>query len=150
MPIWKLKTAMYGTQVASSRWQRLVRETLCDGHWKMLTSVPCVGYNEKHDQWCCFTETISLLRVTTARSANWMACWVHSRSSACRASVQQLVAKMSCCTEGYSGANLDSRFGRIPNTWTRWAKLCCWKMRDLLQHHSHVILERERPTRCAS
>ena len=26
--IWKLKKAMYGTQVANSRWQRLVRETL--------------------------------------------------------------------------------------------------------------------------
>ena len=27
----------------------LVRETLRDGHWKVLTSVPCVAYNEKED-----------------------------------------------------------------------------------------------------
>ena len=37
---------MCGTQFASSRWHRLVRETLCDGHWNVLTSVPCVAYNE--------------------------------------------------------------------------------------------------------
>ena len=24
----------------------LVRDTLCDGHWKVLTSDPCVAYNE--------------------------------------------------------------------------------------------------------
>ena len=30
--IWRLLRATYGTQVASSGWQRLVRETLCDGH----------------------------------------------------------------------------------------------------------------------
>ena len=35
--IWRLLRAMYGTQVASSRWQRLVRETLCDGHRKVLS-----------------------------------------------------------------------------------------------------------------
>ena len=45
---------MYGTQVASSRWQRLVRETLCDGHWKVLTCVPCVAYNETEDSLVMF------------------------------------------------------------------------------------------------
>ena len=45
---------MYGTQVASSRWQRLVRETLCDGHWKALTCVPCVAYNETEDSLVMF------------------------------------------------------------------------------------------------
>ena len=38
--------AMYGTEDASSRWQSLVRETLCDGHCKVLTCVQCVAYNE--------------------------------------------------------------------------------------------------------
>ena len=47
--IWKLLKAMYGTQVESSRWQKLVRETLCHCQWKNLTSVPCVGYNETED-----------------------------------------------------------------------------------------------------
>ena len=52
--IWKLLKAMYRTQVASSRWERLVRETLCDGHWKVLTSVPCVTYNETEDSLVMF------------------------------------------------------------------------------------------------
>ena len=52
--IWRLLKAMYGTQVASSRWQRLVRETLCDGHWKVLTYVPCVAYNETEDSLVMF------------------------------------------------------------------------------------------------
>ena len=37
--IWRLLKDMYGTQVASSRWQS-------DGHWKVLTCVPCAAYNE--------------------------------------------------------------------------------------------------------
>ena len=41
--IWKLLKAMYGTQVGSSRWQRLVRETLYDDDWKVPTSVSCVA-----------------------------------------------------------------------------------------------------------
>ena len=52
--IWRLLKAMYGTQVASSRWQRLVRETLCDGHWKVLTCVPCVTHNETEDSLVMF------------------------------------------------------------------------------------------------
>ena len=39
--IWKLMKAIHGTQVVSSPWQKLVRETLCDGHWRVLTCVPC-------------------------------------------------------------------------------------------------------------
>ena len=52
--IWRLLKAMYGTQVASSRWQRLMRETLCDGHWKVLTCVQCVAYNETEDSLVMF------------------------------------------------------------------------------------------------
>ena len=52
--VWKLLKATYGTQVASSRWQRLVRETLCDSDWKVLTSVPCVAYNETEDSLVVF------------------------------------------------------------------------------------------------
>ena len=80
MTIWKLLKAMNGTQVANSRWQRLVRETVCDRHWKVLTSVPCVAYNETEDSLVMF-------------HGDWMKCWEHSRSSACRAWVQQLVVR---------------------------------------------------------
>ena len=52
--IWKLLKAMYGTQFASSRCQRFVRETLCDGQWKVLTSVPCVAHNETEDSLVMF------------------------------------------------------------------------------------------------
>ena len=41
--IWRLSKAMYGTQVASLLWQRLVRKTLCDGHWEVLTCGPCLA-----------------------------------------------------------------------------------------------------------
>ena len=52
--IWRLLKAMYGTLVASLRWQRLVRETLCDGHWKVLTCAPCVAYKETEDSLVMF------------------------------------------------------------------------------------------------
>ena len=52
--IWRLLKAMCGTEFASSRWQRLERETLCDGHWKVLTCVPCVAYNETEDSLVMF------------------------------------------------------------------------------------------------
>ena len=72
--IWKLLKAMYGTQVAVSCWQRLVRETLCDGHWRVLTSVLCVANNEKEDSLVFFfTETISLRRVIKRLSAEYAA-----------------------------------------------------------------------------
>ena len=45
---------MYGTQVASSLWQRLVRETLGAGDWKVLVSIPCVAYNRKEDSMVIF------------------------------------------------------------------------------------------------
>ena len=111
--IWKLLQAMYGKQVASSRWQKLVRETLCDGHWKVLTSVPCVAYNETEDSLVMFHGDDSWLKVTTV---HWTS-WKYSRSSACRALVQQLVVKGCFCTGRYDGTNLDSRIDQIPNTW---------------------------------
>ena len=52
--VWRLKRAMYGTQVASSLWQRLVRETLGAGSWTVLKSIPCVAYNEKEDSLVIF------------------------------------------------------------------------------------------------
>ena len=63
--VWKLLKAMYGTQVAS-RWQRLVRVTLRDGCWTVLTSVPCVAYNEKEESSVMFHgDGFFWLRVTT-------------------------------------------------------------------------------------
>ena len=45
--IWKLLKAVHGTQVASLRWQRLARGTLCEDRWKVPISVPCVGYKQQ-------------------------------------------------------------------------------------------------------
>ena len=37
-----------------------MHEALCDGHWRVLTSVPCVLFTmRKKIRWCHFTETIS-------------------------------------------------------------------------------------------
>ena len=91
--IWKLLKAMYGTQVASSRWQRFVRETLCDGHLKVLTSVPCVARNETEDSLVVFHGVDFLLKVTTVHWTSWMKCWVRSRSNACHVLVQQQVVR---------------------------------------------------------
>ena len=148
--IWKLLKAMYGTQVASSRWQRLVRETLCDGHWKVLTSVPCVAYNEKEDSLVLFhgddvlaeSQDSSLDRVDEVLGAFEIKRMPRIGPAAGR--------EVSFYTEGYGGTNLDPRIDQIPNTWTRSSRPCRWKMRDLLQDHSHVTLDRVKPTLCAS
>ena len=126
------------------------RDTLCDGHWKVRSGVPCVACNEKEDSVVLFHgddflaegHDSSLDKVDEVLGA--------LRSSACRALVQQLVVKVSFCTRGDGGTNLDARIDQIPNTWTRWSSLRRWKMRDLLQHHSHVTLERDKPTLCAN
>ena len=115
--IWKLLKAMYGTQVASSRWQRFVRETLCDGHLKVLTSVPCVARNKTEDSLVVFHGVDFLLKVTTVHWTSWMKCWVRSRSNACHVWVQQQVVRACFCTGRYDGTNLDSRIDQIPNTW---------------------------------
>ena len=52
--IWKLLKAVHGTQVASLRWQRLARGTLCEDRWEVTISVPCVGYNETKDSLVVF------------------------------------------------------------------------------------------------
>ena len=54
--IWRLPRAMHGTLVASSCWRRLVRERLCDSQWEILTSMPCVGYNETEGPLAMFHE----------------------------------------------------------------------------------------------
>lgn len=52
--IWLLKKAMYGTQIASAMWQKLVRETLENGGWLPLISTSCVAYNSKEDSLLIF------------------------------------------------------------------------------------------------
>ena len=47
--VWRLRKAMYGTQVAAKAWQSRVREVLLAGGWEPVWSVPCVCYNEKED-----------------------------------------------------------------------------------------------------
>ena len=148
--IWKLLKVMYGTQVASSRWQRLVRETLCDGHGKFSQACRLLHTIGKKTHWCCFTETMSWQKVTTAHWTKWMKCWVRSRSSACRALVLQLVVGVSFYTEGYGGTNLGSSYRPDPkhvdafvDTLSLEDGKTCW------QDHSHVTLDRVKPTLCA-
>ena len=106
--IWRLLRAMYGTQVANSRWQRLVRETLCDGHLKVLTCVPCVAYNETDDSsvMCHGDDFLAEGHDSSLDKLDEVFGQL-LRSSACRALVQQLVVKGCFCTERSDGANLD-------------------------------------------
>ena len=146
--IWKLLKAMYGTQVASLRWKMLVREALSHGQWEVLTSVWCVAHNEKEDTLVLFhgDDFLAEGHDSSLDKLDEVLGAFETR----RLPAQQPVVKVSFCARGYCGTNLGSRVDQIPNTWTRWSRLCCWKMRDLLQHHSRVTLERDKPTLCTS
>ena len=52
--IWKLKKAMYGTQIAAKAWQQKVREVIGAGGWEPIWSMACVAYNEKEDSMLIF------------------------------------------------------------------------------------------------
>ena len=41
--LWDVSVAFFHAAIEEEV-QRLVRETLCDGHWKVLTCVPCGAY----------------------------------------------------------------------------------------------------------
>ena len=56
----KLLKAVHGTQVASLRWQRLARGTLCEDRWTVPISVPCVGYNETKDSLVVFHGDVTM------------------------------------------------------------------------------------------
>ena len=114
----KLLKAMHGTQVASSRWQRLVRDTLCDGHWKVLTSVRCVAYNETEDSLVMFHgddilaegHDSSLDKLDEVLGAFEIKRLPRMGPTAGREGV-------CLCTGRYDGTNLDSRTDQIQNTW---------------------------------
>ena len=91
-------------------------------------ALPLLYTMKKKTHLCCFTDTISLLKVTTSRCANLIRCWVCSRPSECRALARQLVVEVSFCTEGHCGVTLDFRTDQIPNTLTRWLEPCRWKV----------------------
>ena len=77
--------------------------------------------------------------------------WVCSRSNDGHALVQLQVVKVCFWTRRHDGTNLDSHIDQIPNTWTALVEtLSLWKTRDLLQRISHVTLERDKQTLCAS
>ena len=77
--IWKLLKAVHGTQVASLRWQRLARGTLCEDRWEVLKSVPCVGYNETKDSLVVFHGDVTTILSTTAgalmHGGHWPVMW---------------------------------------------------------------------------
>ena len=116
--IWKLLKVMYGTQVASSRWQRLVRETLCDRHWKVLTSVRCVAYDGTEDSLAVFDgddilgegHDSSLDKLDEVLGASEIKPLPRMGPTAGREGV-------FLCTGRYDGTNLDSRTDQIQNTW---------------------------------
>ena len=76
---WKLLKAVHGTQVASLRWQRLARGTLCEDRWKVPISVPCVAYNETKDSLVVFHGDVPTILSTTAgalmNGGHWVVMW---------------------------------------------------------------------------
>ena len=114
--IWKLLKAMYRTQVASSRWQRLVRETLCDGHWTVLTSVPCVAYNETEDSLVvCHGDNILVEGHDSSLDKLDEVFEIKRLPRVGPTAGREGVFLF--CTGRYDGTNLDSRIDQIPSTW---------------------------------
>ena len=76
--IWKLLKAVHGAQVASLRWQRLARGTLCEDRWKVF-SVPCVGNNETKHSLVVFHGDVTTILSTTAgalmQGGHWLVMW---------------------------------------------------------------------------
>ena len=62
----KLLKTMFGRQVASLRWQRPGRGTLCEDWWKVLRSVPCVGYSGTEHSLVVFHGDVTIRSSTTA------------------------------------------------------------------------------------
>ena len=52
--VWKLKKAMYGTQIAAKAWQQKVREVIAAGGWVPIWSMACVAYNATEDSLLIF------------------------------------------------------------------------------------------------
>ena len=71
--------AVHGTQVASSRWQTLARGTLCEDRWKVIISVPCVGYHETKDSLVVFHGDVTTILSTTSgalmHGGHWLVMW---------------------------------------------------------------------------
>ena len=72
----KLLKVVHGTQVASLLWQRLARGMLCEDRWKVLMSVPCVGYNEVKDSLVVFHGEVTTILSTTVGALTHGGHWV--------------------------------------------------------------------------
>ena len=110
----KLKKVMYGTEVANSGWHKLVRETLCNGQCKVLTSVLCVASNQKEDSMVLFHGDDSLAEGHDSS--------LDKLDDVLGAFQTKRLPRIGSTTgrEGvflYSGTNLDPRI-QIPSTWT--------------------------------
>ena len=141
--VWKLLNAMYGTQVASSRWERLVRERLCDRHWKVLTSVPRVAYNETEDSSVVFHgddflaegHDSSLDKLDTVLDSFEIKRLPRIGPTASREGV--FLHRMIRWNESGFPYRPDPKLVDVFD-----CVFCHQKTRDLLQRHTHVTQER--------
>ena len=130
------------------RLQVHVGKEWCGKH--CVTCVPCVAYNENEDSLVLFDgddffaegHDSSLDKLDEVLGAFEIKRLARIGPTASGEGV--------FLHKGSDGTSLDSRMDHIPNTRTRWLKLCHWKTRDLLEHHAHVTLETDKPTLCAS
>ena len=94
-----------------------MRETLCDGHWKVLTCVPFVAYNETEDSLVMFHGD-DFLAEGRGSSLDKLDKVLGAFEIKRLPRIGPTAGRAGCfCTERSDGTNLDSRIDQIPNTW---------------------------------
>ena len=99
---------------------------------KISKSCRVCAHNEKEDSLVLFHGDDFLAESRDTSLDKLDECWMHSRSDACHAFVQQLVVRVLLQND------------TVERIWI----LVSWKMRDMLQHHMYVSLEKDKPTLC--
>ena len=89
-----------------SRWQGLARGRLCEDRWKVLISVPCVGYNDIKDSLVVFHGDVTRILSTTAGALMHGSHWLVMRSV--MREVRDLSSCESECHGKESGAARES------------------------------------------
>ena len=135
---WKLLKAVHGTQVASLRWQRLAREASCEDRWKVLISVPCVGYNETKDSLVVFT-ILSTTAGALMHEGHWLVMWSVMRE------VRDLSSCVSECLGKESRAMRESLMSYICRKDKEQMETCavanCMVQRLGTRKHCHVVVK---------
>ena len=112
--IWKLLKAVHGTQVASLRWQKLARGTLCEDRWKSYHK-----HNETKDSLVVFHGDVTTILSTTAGASmhggHWLVMW----------SVMREVTDLSSCETEFHGKKSGAGLCRKDREQTKTLAVQC-------------------------